>query len=194
MRVILAAGVLAAAGVVGACGDSVTGPSGASGTLNLRITDAPFEDAKSVLVTFSEVSVHKADEPEGAWIRLPFADGGTTRTCDLKRLEHANEDILGVGTLAAGRYTQVRLVVSSARLHFDNPAAAPACASAIPEPAGRRASLEIASGEVKLNRQFTIPEGGSTTMLVDFDGGRSIHQTGNGTYRMSPVIGIVSVQ
>jgi hypothetical protein len=30
-------------------------------------------------------------------------------------------------------------------------------------------------------------------MLIDFDGDRSIHQTGNGTYMMSPVIGIVRV-
>ena len=30
-------------------------------------------------------------------------------------------------------------------------------------------------------------------MLVDFDGDRSIHQTGNGKYLMNPVIGIVRV-
>jgi hypothetical protein len=31
-------------------------------------------------------------------------------------------------------------------------------------------------------------------MLIDFDGDKSVTQTGNGAYRMSPVISIVSVQ
>jgi hypothetical protein len=112
----------------------------------------------------------------------------------LKKLQNANEDLLGVGALAAGHYTQVRLVVSAARLYFDNESTGPACAAAIAAPAGDSATLAISSGEVKLNRQFTVPEGGATTMLLDFDGGGSIHETGNGAYRMTPVIGIVSVQ
>jgi hypothetical protein len=175
------------------CGDSGTGPSGASGTLNVRITDAPFDDAQSVLVTFSEVSAHKAEGPDDGWTRLPFADGGSTRTCDLKKLQNANEDVLGVGTLAAGHYTQLRLVVSSARLYFDAPSSGPACAPSVLPPAGESAAVTISSGEVKLNRQFTVPEGGATTMLLDFDGGASIHETGNGSFRMSPVVGIVAV-
>jgi hypothetical protein len=194
MRARIAISVAAVVGVLSACGGPGTGPSGPSGTLNLRITDAPFDDARALLVTFSEVSAHRADSAEDSWSRLPFADGGAARTCDLKKLQNANEDILGVCTLTAGHYTQVRLVVSGATLYFDNESAGPACAPAIVAPAGASASLAIPSGVVRLNRQFTIPEGGATTMLLDFDGGRSVHQTGNGTYRMTPVIGVVSVQ
>src|SRR5918993_484662 len=98
IMMILSAGIAATT----ACGNSPTGPSGPSGTFNLRITDAPFADAKAVLVTFSEVSAHRADTPESEWARLPFADGGTTRTCDLKKLQSAREDILGIGSLPAG--------------------------------------------------------------------------------------------
>jgi hypothetical protein len=47
---------------------------------------------------------------------------------------------------------------------------------------------------VKLNRQFDVPAGGATTILLDFDGDRSIHETGNGRYMMRPVIAVVSVQ
>jgi hypothetical protein len=47
---------------------------------------------------------------------------------------------------------------------------------------------------VKLNRQFTIPEGGATKILIDFDGDRSVHAMGNGRFSMSPVISIVSVE
>ena len=55
------------------------------------------------------------------------------------------------------------------------------------------ADLRIPSGEVKLNRGFTLAADKTTTMVIDFDGDKSIHQTGNGTYMMSPVIGITRV-
>ena len=45
---------------VAACG-SPSGPSG-SGSLRLMITDAPFEDASAVHVTFSEVKAHRAED------------------------------------------------------------------------------------------------------------------------------------
>ena len=188
---ILAAGIAATA----ACGSSSpSSPSGTGGTLNVRITDAPFDDARAVLVTFSEVSAHRADAPDSSWATLPFADGGGTRTCDLKKLQNAREDVLGVGSLVAGHYTQVRLTVANAGLYFDSESAGPACAATIPPPGGRTAPVEVSSGQVRLNRQFTIAEGGATTMLLDFDGGASIHEQGNGRFRMTPVIAVVSVQ
>lgn len=155
MRLIFAAIVTCIVSAVAACGgsDSPTGPSGPNGTLNLMLKDSPFSEAKSVLVTFSEVTAHR--DTESNFTKLRFAASATARVCDLKKLETA-QDILGVGTLAAGHYTQVRLVVSSATIYFDQAAEGAACAPTItiPAPAGRSASLEIPSGEVKLNHQF----------------------------------------
>jgi hypothetical protein len=173
-----------------ACDDSPSNPSGQAATFNLRLTDSPFGDARAVLVTFSEVSAHRSDSD---WTTVPFAAAATSRTCDLKKLENS-EDILGTGPLPAGDYTQVRLVVQSARLYFDNPSTGPACAATIAAPAGAAADVRIPSGEVKLNRGFTLTAEDTTTMLLDFDGDKSIHQTGNGTYTMNPVIGIVRVE
>jgi len=178
MRITLA--VIVACLMVGAaCGESGSpaGPSGAGGTFSLMLKDSPFSDAKSVLVTFSRVTAHR--DTEDAFATLPFSGGATSRTCDLKKLENA-QDILGVGTLAAGRYTQVRLVVSTATIYFDNAATGPACAASIAPPSGNHAALEIPSDVVRLNRQFEVSANGATTMLIDFDGERSIHQTGNG--------------
>ncbi|OFW14868.1 MAG: hypothetical protein A3H29_14480 [Acidobacteria bacterium RIFCSPLOWO2_02_FULL_67_21] len=155
------------------------------------LKDSPFSDAKSVFVTFSEVTAHR--DTESDFTKLPFAGDATARTCDLKKLETA-QHILGIGTLPAGHYTQVRLVVASATIYFDNAATGDACAPTIAAPAGRSAPLDIPSGEVRLNRQFEVPASGATTMLLDFDGDRSIRETGNGRYMMSPVISIVSVQ
>jgi hypothetical protein len=205
---LLAAGTLACSGSDApttpsnsnsAPGSSGTGATGSTGTLNIHITDSPFSDAKALLVTFSEVTVHRADP--GEWRTLTFASG-STRTCDLKKLDGAT-DVLGVGSLPTGKYTQVRLNVSSAAIYFDAPSTGPACAPVIAAPAGASASVDIPSGEVKLNNEFTVT-GSATTMLLDFDGDQSIRQTGSGNgngngnknskYMMSPVIRVVSVQ
>ena len=171
-----------------ACGDSPTDPSGTSGNFRLMLTDGPFTDARAVLVTFSDISVHRSGE--GGFASLPL-DGGQ-QTCDLKRLQGA-QDLLSLATLPAGHYTQVRLDVTRAVIYFDNVSAGSACATTIPPPAGRSASVDIPSGTIRLNREFDVPAEGLTTMLLDLDGDRSIHATGNGRYMMNPVISIVSV-
>ena len=208
------AGALLLAGGVFACSGSDspmttpsaaggTDPSGGSGssigTFAIRLTDSPFSEAKALLVTFSEVSVHRADP--GEWKTLSFASG-SSRTCDLKKLNGAT-DVLGVGSLATGKYTQVRLNVSSAVIYLDAESAGGPCAPSIKAPGGANFPVDIPSGEVKLNHEFTVT-GSATTMLLDFDGDQSIHQTGssngngngnkNGKYMMSPVIRVVSVQ
>src|SRR5829696_7480523 len=55
-----------------------TAPAG-TGTLTVGIKDTPFSDAKAVLVTFKEVSVHRA---ETGWETVAFAGGAAARTCD----------------------------------------------------------------------------------------------------------------
>ena len=173
-----------------ACGGSPTGPSNAA-TLNVSITDSPFYDATAVLVTFSRIEVHRAD---AEWVTVPFFGGSTTRTCDLTKLELPGaQDVLGVGALDPGHYTQIRLVVTGATLYSDFalPESYPACSDMIVPPGGT--SMEIVSGEVKLNRQFDLTTA-ATTMLLDYDGDKSIKETGNGRYIMTPVIRIVSVQ
>jgi Domain of unknown function (DUF4382) len=175
------------------------GTSSTMGSLSIRLTDSPFSDAKALLVTFSEVSVHRANP--GEWKTLPFASG-SSRTCDLKKLNGAT-DLLGAGSLPAAKYTQIRLNVTSAVLYFDNASMTGPCAPQIAAPAGTSAPVEIPSGEVKLNNEFTVASTG-TTILLDFDGDQSVRQTGSGSgrgnssssnkYMMVPVIRVVSVQ
>jgi uncharacterized protein DUF4382 len=198
MRYLIAFACVAAL-TSSACGNSSpSGPSGGSGTLNMRLTDSPFSDAKAVLVTFSEVSAHRED---AEWATVPFAaDAGgaavAERTCDLKKLQ-GPVDILGGGLLTAGHYTQIRLVVKSATIYFDvapDPAAAACTAVAPVLTSTNKADVTIPSGEVKLNRGFDLAADGTTTIVLDFDGDKSIHETGNGRFMMSPVIGVKSVQ
>ena len=169
-----------------ACG-SGTGPSG-SGTLRMALKDSPFSDAKALLVTFTDVSVHQSDTPDGAWTKLTTGP----RTCDLKRLQNS-QDVLGTNTLTAGHYTQIRLLVATAAISFAEATTGDTCAASftLTQPT---VNVTIPSGEVKLNREFDIAPNSTTSILLDFDGDKSVREMGNGSYAMSPVISIVTVQ
>jgi hypothetical protein len=202
---LIASGVVACGGGTSVTPSSNSSTSASSGTtsstglLAIRLTDSPFSDAKALLVTFSDVSVHTADP--GDWKTMPFASG-TSRTCDLKKLQGPT-DVLGIGSLQAGHYTQIRLTVASASIYFDNASVGGPCAPQIPAPAGTSAPVDVPSGEVKLNNEFTLTTAG-TTILLDFDGDQSVHTTGGGNgngngnsntkYMMVPVVRLVSIQ
>jgi len=156
------------------------------------LKDSPFHDASAVLVTFNEVSVHQ--DTDADFTPLTFAANATSRTCDLLRLQKDSaQDVLGIATLDAGHYTQVRLHVAGASLYVGAPSTGDACGPGLILPTGTPNPLTIPSGEVKLNREFDVPEGGATTLSLDFDGDHSIIQTGNDSYMMKPVIAIVGV-
>lgn len=183
-------GGITSSGGSGLSANSGGNNGGSSGTLSVNLTDAPFSDAKAVLVTFSGVQVHHSGR---SWVTVPFAEGNASRTCDLKKLVGA-QNVLGTGPLPSGHYTMIRLVVTQSALYFDNSAAGQACAPAIAPPFGQNAPLEISSGEIKLNREFDLGAGGTVNILLDFDGDQSIRKTGNDLYRMNPVISVVSVR
>jgi hypothetical protein len=150
--------------------------TGGSGTLSVMMTDSPFTEALAVLVTISEVSVHRTG---GAWETVPLEGGAIT--CDLKQLE-GPVDLLAGGTLPAGKYTQIRLTVGRADIYFDNPVAGTdACqpAAAVVEPEGLRGEVVVPSGVIRLNRPFTLAAEGITSILLDFDGDASIRRQGN---------------
>ncbi len=182
--------MLACATACGGSGDNPISPS-TTGTLTVMLTDSPFSEAQALFVTFSQVSAHRSG---GTFETIPFVSGAS-RTCDLKKLESVT-DVLGVGALPPGHFTQLRLVVSTAVIYFDSPSMGAPCASTLVAPNGSSAPVPVTipSNEIKLNREFDVTSNGTTTMLLDFDGDRSVKETGNGTYRMTPVIAVVSVQ
>jgi len=191
-------------------GGGATVTSG-NGQLRVMMTDSPFSDAMAVLVTISGISVHRT--AGGGWEQL-LLEGGAI-TCDLKKLQ-GPADIIGEGGLPAGMYTQIRLMVASAGIYFENPSAGEdACAAEMEEPLGLKGTVVVPSGEIKINHPFTVLEGGGTMLLLDFDGDRSIKQTGSGggacvgngrgrggacdpesagTFIMTPVIGVKAVE
>ena len=188
MRFVLLSSALALGLLLAACDNDETGPNS---TVTVRIQDSPFTDAQAVLVTFSEISAHRSGE--GDFTRIPFSPESATRTCDLKRLQGV-QDVLGAGTLAEGHYTQLRVKVAAATIYFDAASTGTPCAETIAPPSGASATLEIPTSEITINREFDVSNSDATTITLDFQGDPSIHQTGNGTFMMAPVISVVSVE
>jgi hypothetical protein len=210
----------------GGAGDPGGSPSGGQpvesgvGRLTINLTDTPFEEAEAVVIRFEEVMAHRTG---GGWEEVDFADGADARECDLKKLE-GPVDILGADDLPAGKYTQLRLKMVSGVINFDYASEGlDACAPdlVVPEE-GLRGTLEVPSGVLHLNHPFTLAVGGETTILLDFDGDKSISKKGGpkdpdpnspacngrgnkpgcdedpdnedaGVYTVKPVIGVVSV-
>jgi hypothetical protein len=188
--------VVALLTAIGCGGTSPVSPSdidkGTAGTLNIRLTDNPFDSARAVLITFSEVSVQR----DGNWSKVPFPDSSApTWTCDLKKLEGGGQDLLATAVFPITDFTLVRLIIQSATVYTDNPTTSSTpCARSIAAPAGSASQMTILATEASTNGAFSVRGGGSTTVLLDLDGEASITRPNPSDYRLSPVLRLVSVQ
>jgi len=153
--------------------------SGSFATLTMKITDAPPElNIEKAIVTISKVQVHiagSADEDpnvttETGWSVIVEE----AKTFDLIAIKGVKE-MLGSANLTAGKYTQIRLTVDSAKVTID----------------GTEHDLEISSGTVKLIKPFTLEEGKEKVLTLDFDAAESIHAAGKDSYKMRPTIKVI---
>jgi hypothetical protein len=164
------------AGLLSGCGGDGGGSSGSSGAVSMNITDAkpflPVSDVESVSITFNEVSVHKSG---GGWTTLATAT--QPYTIDLYQFSNgAKTQFVPAVQLESGKYTQVRIGVTSAAIKFIG----------VPQPVG----LEIPSENLKTDKnfEFNVQGGGAVDLTIDFDLSQSIVATGTGTYQLKPVL------
>lgn len=156
------------------CSDS-TSPETGQGQLKITLVDAPAGyDEVTIVVTRVEVHKSSADSNSG-W----FVMNNNTATYDLLTLRNGASVVLGNSLLDAGSYSQLRLIIGAGSNVVVDGVVYP---------------LEIPSGEqagVKLNHAFDIQEGLVYELTLDFDAERSIVLTGNGKYKLKPVIRVV---
>ncbi|MGB5426424.1 MAG: DUF4382 domain-containing protein [Gammaproteobacteria bacterium] len=172
-----------------ACGGGGGGSDGAStGTLNLAITDASVDAAKAVVIEFTGVELQHAG---GERIDYDFVDGSgypEPRQIDLLALTGGTTEVLLEDvTLTAGDYSWIRLKVNAERGVID---------SYIDLLDDSRYSLYVPSGAnsgLKLNRGFSVPEGGMASFTIDFDLRTSVHDpSGNkDDYILRPTLRLV---
>jgi hypothetical protein len=159
------------------CTDSTSPETSGQGQLKLTMVDSPAGyDEVNIVVTRVEVHRSGSDSSSG-W----FVINNNTATYDLLLLRNGASVVLGNHSLDAGHYTQIRLIIGTgSNVVVD----------------GVTYPLEIPSGEqtgVKLNHAFVIEEGLLYELLLDFDAERSIVVTGNGQYKLKPVIRVTPV-
>jgi hypothetical protein len=152
------------------------GETSPTGTLTIYLTDSPaMVEFDSVNITFSQVSAHLDSE----WVTVQ----GNPITVNLLDLVNGNTIIFGSAEVPAGKYTQIRIKIDNAYVVLtgqQNP---------IPMtvPSGAQTGL-------KLGPQFTVVEGATYEMVVDFDVSRSIVVTGppsNPGYKLKPHLRIM---
>lgn len=142
------------------------GDSEGEGRIKVSVTDAPIDDASSVVVQFSGVAFKR--EGEAAEIVRNLSP--SVRQLDLLEYQQGRAALLLDNvTLPAGRYEWIRLIVDNETNVRD---------SYIVLTSGQECDLRVPSGAesgLKLNRGFELPEDGSAALTIDFDLRKSVH-------------------
>ena len=180
MRNISVAILLFASIAIAGCGGVA---DGGFGTVSMNITDAkPMlpSGTKNLWITFDEVLAHKAG---GGWESLPLPE--SPYTIDLLQFYDGKvTEFVPPVSLESGKYTQLRFFVSRAMIRIDD---------------GTNVSdyeVTIPSDKLRTDKNFdfTVEDGGSVDITVDFDLSQSIVVTdisGVLSYKLKPVLHIV---
>lgn len=166
--------------LAGCSDDNSTDPqTSGNGSLKLYLVDNPAEyDSVIISVVGVEVHMSNADSLSG-WHTI----NSDHRYFDLLLLMNGANAILGDTTLAPGNYQQIRLILDNGGYLIDS--------------SGTRHNLDVPSGQqtgIKLNHNFTIEPGKLYELMLDFNVHKSIIKTGNGQYKLQPVIRVIPVE
>jgi len=176
--------LLLAAVVIGCGGGGGSGGSAPGmGTLGVSLTDLPACGFDEVNVTVRAVRVHRsssASETDAGWTNITL---NPPRKINLLNLTNGVLETLGETPLAAGHYTQLRLVL--------DPNTGAGIANSVVPLGGIQTALvtpsAVQSG-IKLIHAFDVAPGQRVDLVLDFDACRSIVVRGNGTFGLKPVI------
>lgn len=172
---------LTLAALVAGCGGGSGSGSGTStnsgtGQVSVSLVDAPAPDISALNITIDRVEAHVVnpsdlnDDDNSHWKTIT----SVPKSFDLLDLRF-NEAVLGSTTLPKGTYTQVRLFPSNATV-TDSSGTHPV-------------TIPSASNTgIKINVNYNISADQITTILLDFNVSKSLIKTGNGQYRLKPVI------
>lgn len=156
--------------IMAACsGGGGSGDDDGTGTLSASMTDASSSDYKAVFVTIDEVQVHlggNGNSPNN-WKSLDMPI--SPLTVNLFDLVNGVREDLGLVDLAAGRYTQMRLVIGDSPNPDDHPFANYVVTNT-ETPVTHE--LKIPSGDktgIKVVHGFTINPDEMTELILDFD-------------------------
>ena len=178
-----------AAGTAGAVDDDApsqgmasAAPGAKTGTIELRLVDAPNDEVKEIVVSIDHIDVQVAGS---GWSTLT----STPETVDLLKLQGGTFKTLGITTVPAGHVTQFRLYVVEAGPNY------------VTTPDGVHHALKVPSGSqsgIKLHLDLDLAACAAGYLTFDFDGKNSIftHPLGQGAgdeWILRPVVRLKSV-
>lgn len=160
-----------------------------TGRMTVQLTDAP-ANYDAVYIDIQSVRVHfdgnlEADETDAN--EEAEDDGWVTINDDpvrvnLLELRNGNTIQLGDEELETGEYHQIRFILGD-----DNEVVINGESHALTTPSAQQSGL-------KLNLDAEVEDGEVYNLLVDFDAGRSIVETGSGKYILKPVLRAVELE
>ncbi len=160
--------------------DEPTKGTGA-GYMQVKMTDAP-ADYMHVYVDIQGVQVLRGDDStsEPVWVTLLTRD----TIYDLLALQDSTV-IIADSTLLlfTGRVGQLRLILGPNNSVVLNDSTS----YPLTIPSSQTSGL-------KINLNTTIDPNRTTKVTIDFDAGKSVFVTGNGTYMMKPVINVKNIE
>lgn len=174
-----------------ACNQSSGGTHHSSGTatLNVRLTDAPINmsNVQSVNVTLAGVIAYPEDddvefdvpevgkEMEQETAAHPISLMSHPATFDLLTLTGGVSTLLASGEVPAGKYSRIRLEVSSAEIVYQDATTAP---------------LKLDSNKVDVPIHFDLTVQEDASITLDFDAAASVqvNETAPGTLILRPVV------
>jgi len=133
------------------------------------VTDAPpLEGIDSFIVQLANIEVRQAGSPENAWTNIM----SVPKSFDLTKLPGGKVVELGIMQVNAGTYTQVRIEITRATAITD----------------GEEHEASIPDDRLIFIRPFQVKEEVTTSLILDFDGKKSVTSTNQGHYVFRPVV------
>ena len=153
----------------GACSGVANNTSG-EGTIRVYFSDAPPEGVTAIEIKASSIEAHMSGADEDQWVNL-LTD---PPVFDLVKAIGINV-LLGTNDIPAGNYTQVRLDITDVTVTLN----------------GQQVKATVPSDKLKLVGNFTIEEGKSTSISLDFDAEKSIVLAGQDKVILKPVVKLI---
>jgi hypothetical protein len=176
---LIATTLVACGGGGGGSGTPTTTAS--TGTLSVALTDAPACGFDAVNVTVNKIRVNAsstASDTDAGWTDITL---NPARKINLLNLTNGVLDTLGQTPLAAGHYSQLRLVLD-------------ANANTVVPTGGTEQALTTPSAVqsgIKLAKEFDVAAGQQVDLVLDFDACKSVVTQGKGRYLLKPVVKVV---